>query len=65
VKPKNFSTDKGKYSVVATFTNRNEVTHDREAPVLPEIPEEPEKKQRRLPFNQLGKRLRRKKAGSD
>ena len=35
------------------------------APVLPEIPEEPEKKQRRLPFNQLGKRLRRKKAGSD
>ena len=54
MKPKNFSTDKGKYSVVATFTNRNEVTH-----------EEPEKKQRRLPFNQLGKRLRRKKAGSD
>jgi hypothetical protein len=179
LKPKNFSTDKGKYSVIATFTNRNEVTHeddentirtyerprpklydematlalfvrnyyglethklrlsmiafaenkdghlvkftlesvdtlkklrvgplvlkreletmpgtfdrvpdseknalldqvdlvenkiteylngDREAPVLPYIAEEPEKKQRRLPFNQLGKRLRRKKAGSD
>jgi hypothetical protein len=26
VKPKNFSTEKGKYSVVATFTNRNEAT---------------------------------------
>ena len=28
MKPKNFSTEKGKYTVVATFTNRNEVTHE-------------------------------------
>ncbi len=28
MKPKNFSTERGKYTVVATFTNRNEVTHE-------------------------------------